>query len=104
MSAAPVARGHFATAEAEPSQRGIRPLNETRKSEDLMAQTTASRQDKRPAFIESFRGVRYQVKDVPRSVAFYTQHLGFKLGHQKLPEFADVSLADGEILLSGPGA
>jgi glyoxylase I family protein len=32
------------------------------------------------------------------------QHLGFKLGHQQLPAFANVSLGDAQILLSGPGA
>ena len=51
-----------------------------------------------------FHGVRYQAKDVARSVAFYTRHLGFKLEHQKLPEFATVSLGPLKILLSGPGA
>ena len=56
------------------------------------------------AFITSVHGVRYQVKDVARSVAFYTQHLGFKLDHQQLPAFASVSLGDSQILLSGPGA
>jgi glyoxylase I family protein len=35
---------------------------------------------------------------------FYTQHLGFKAGHQQLPAFASVSLGDVAILLSGPGA
>jgi len=30
-------------------------------------------------------GVRYQVKDVRRSVAFYTQTLGFNLDQQYLP-------------------
>jgi glyoxylase I family protein len=55
-------------------------------------------------FIESVHGVRYQVKDVARSVAFYTQHLGFKVEHQHLPAFASVSLGDSHILLSGPGA
>jgi len=49
-------------------------------------------------------GVRYQVKDVARSVAFYTQQLGFKLKHQQLPAFANVSLGDAQLLLSGPGA
>ena len=49
-------------------------------------------------------GVRYQVKDVSRAVAFYTQHLGFKLEHQQLPAFANVSLGDLKLLLSGPGA
>jgi len=56
------------------------------------------------ALIQSVHGIRYQVKDVVRSVAFYTQHLGFKAGHQQLPAFASVSLGDVQILLSGPGA
>lgn len=56
------------------------------------------------AFIQSVHGIRYQVKDVVRSVAFYTQHLGFTAGHQQLPAFASVSLGDVQILLSGPGA
>jgi glyoxylase I family protein len=55
-------------------------------------------------FIKSFHGIRYQVKDVARSVAFYTQQVGFKLMHQQLPAFASVSLDDVTILLSGPGA
>ena len=49
-------------------------------------------------------GVRYQVTDVARALAFYTQHLGFKLEHQQLPAFASVSLGDFTLLLSGPGA
>lgn len=56
------------------------------------------------AFVQSIHGVRYQVKDVARSVAFYTEHLGFTLEHQQLPAFASVSLGGGQILLSGPGA
>jgi glyoxylase I family protein len=55
-------------------------------------------------FVKNMHGVRYQVRDVARSVAFYTQHLGFKLEHQQLPAFASVSLDGGQILLSGPGA
>ena len=55
-------------------------------------------------FIRSVHGIRYQVKDVARAVAFYTEHLGFKLKHQQLPAFANVSLGDVQILLSGPGA
>jgi glyoxylase I family protein len=51
-----------------------------------------------------FHGVRYQAKDVARSVAFYTEELGFKLEHQHLPQFATVSLGALEIHLSGPGA
>jgi glyoxylase I family protein len=56
------------------------------------------------AFVEAVHGVRYQVKDVARSVAFYTQYLGFTLKHQQLPAFANVALGDAQILLSGPGA
>jgi glyoxylase I family protein len=56
------------------------------------------------AFVKSIHGIRYQVKDVARSVAFYTGHLGFTVVHQQLPAFANVSLGDASILLSGPGA
>jgi len=49
-------------------------------------------------------GVRYQVRDVSRAVAFYTQHLGFTLEHQQLPAFAAVSLGDLTLFLSGPQA
>jgi len=55
-------------------------------------------------FIKSVHGIRYQVKDVARTVAFYTQSLGFALRHQQLPAFANVSLGDAHILLSAPGA
>ena len=52
----------------------------------------------------AFHGVRYQVKDVSRSVGFYTTQLGFRLEHQKLPEFATVAIDGLNIHLSGPGA
>ena len=55
-------------------------------------------------FVQGVHGVRYQVRDVARSVAFYTTHLGFSLVHQQPPAFASVSLGDVQILLSGPGA
>jgi glyoxylase I family protein len=56
------------------------------------------------AFVRGFHGVRYQVSDVARAVAFYTERLGFKLEAQKLPAFANVALGALQILLSGPGA
>ena len=56
------------------------------------------------SFVKGVHGVRYQVKDVARAVEFYTEHLGFVLGHQQLPAFASLSLNDSQILLSGPGA
>jgi glyoxylase I family protein len=71
------------------------------------ADTTNTAQEKRSgrhAFVQGVHGVRYQVKDVARSVAFYTTHLGFTLEHQQLPAFANVSLGDDQILLSGPQA
>jgi len=55
-------------------------------------------------FVKAVHGTRYQVKDVARSTAFYTQVLGFTLKHQQLPAFANVALGDAQILLSGPGA
>ena len=58
----------------------------------------------RHAFVQGVHGVRYQVKDVARSIAFYTTHLGFTVEHQQLPAFASVSLGDAQILLSGPQA
>ncbi len=54
--------------------------------------------------INGFHGVRYQVKDVARSIDFYTEHLGFKLEHKQLPAFAALSLGALPLLLSGPGA
>ena len=49
-------------------------------------------------------GVRYQVKDVQRSVAFYTEILGFNLDLQVLPAFGQVSINNLKLILSGPGA
>jgi glyoxylase I family protein len=57
-----------------------------------------------PSVISGIWGVRYQVKDVSRSVAFYTQQLGFKLDRQSLPAFAQVSVEGLKLILSGPGA
>jgi glyoxylase I family protein len=68
-----------------------------------MSPITTSRA-KPDTFIEGVHGIRYQVKDVARAAAFYTEHLGFRLTHQQLPAFASVALADVELLLSGPGA
>jgi len=53
--------------------------------------------------VKSVHGIRYQVTDVARAVAFYSR-LGFSVQHQQLPAFASVSLGDTTILLSGPGA
>jgi glyoxylase I family protein len=67
-------------------------------------QSSAASSDSRTSFVRSLWGVRYQVKDVSRSADFYTQRLGFKLDHQHLPAFAQVSNANLKLILSGPGA
>ena len=54
--------------------------------------------------VKGLWGVRYQVKDVSRSINFYTQQLGLKLDHQNLPAFGQVSAGNFKLILSGPGA
>ena len=46
--------------------------------------------------------VRYLVDDVERAVDFYTTYLGFRLGHDAAPAFAEVVRAPLRLLLSGP--
>jgi glyoxylase I family protein len=55
-------------------------------------------------FILGLWGVRYQVKEVQRSIAFYTKILGFILDQQNLPAFGQVSIGNFKLILSGPGA
>ena len=57
-----------------------------------------------PDIVLGLWGVRYQVRDVQRSILFYTLTLGFKLDLQNLPAFGQVSIADLKLILSGPGA
>jgi glyoxylase I family protein len=76
-------------------------MNQTRKGSSAVADEFANVAHSAPL---QLHGVRYQVKDVSRAVAFYTEHPGFKLEHQQLPVFANVSLGDFKLLLSGPGA
>jgi glyoxylase I family protein len=57
-----------------------------------------------PHIVLGLWGVRYQVRDVQRSILFYTLTLGFKLDLQNLPAFGQVSIADLKLILSGPGA
>jgi glyoxylase I family protein len=58
--------------------------------------------DKKPDFRAG--AVRYQVKDVDRSVTFYTKHLGFKVDERfpAGPPFAAVSNGNLTLWLSGP--
>ena len=57
-----------------------------------------------PNVVEGLWGVRYQVKDVRRSIEFYTNTLGFKLDLLNLPAFGQVSVPQLKLILSGPGA
>src|SRR5687768_6742966 len=75
-------------------------MNQTRSS----GASRGSNEKEGQGFVLGLWGVRYQVKDVSRSVAFYTQLLGFKLDQQNLPAFAQVSVGNLKLILSGPGA
>ncbi len=67
-------------------------------------QSMASSSTKTQGLVLGLWGVRYQVKDVQRSIAFYTQTLGFNLDQQYLPAFGQVSIGNLKLILSGPGA
>ena len=75
-------------------------MNQTRSSKA----SRGSSEEEGQGFILGLWGVRYQVKDVSRSVAFYTKQLGFKLDLQNLPAFGQVSVRYLKLILSGPGA
>ena len=74
-------------------------MSQTAKQSNQKSASTGSQ-----AFVKGLWGVRYQVKDVGRSINFYTQQLGFKLDHQNLPAFGQVSIGNLKLVLSGPGA
>ncbi len=79
-------------------------MNQTvRESSAAVHETAASVKDGQ-SFVLGLWGVRYQVKDVGRSAAFYTQQLGFKLDQKNPPAFAQVSIGNLKLILSGPGA
>jgi len=74
-------------------------------NEGTSDRTTADLAAKREATATvRFHGVRYQVRDVARSVEFYSRHLGFRIERQRLPVFATLTLGDLDLLLSGPAA
>src|ERR1700745_4170637 len=68
------------------------------------AQMSGAAVEEQQGFILGLWCVRYQVRDLSRSVAFYTQTLGFKLDMQNLPAFGQVSFDGLKLILSGPGA
>jgi catechol 2,3-dioxygenase-like lactoylglutathione lyase family enzyme len=48
--------------------------------------------------------VRYLVRDVPASVAFYRDNLGFAVDQEMLPAFARLRSGDLELWLAGPAS
>ena len=46
---------------------------------------------------------RYIVNDVPASIDFYTQHLGFRVEMHPAPAFAEISRGDMHLYLTQPG-
>ena len=67
-------------------------------------QSSEQNQQSSQSFVKGLWGVRYQVKDVSRSIDFYTKQLGMKLDMQNLPAFGQVSVGNLKLILSGPGA
>ena len=59
-------------------------------NETHVSAKTGSGHEETRAFITGFHGIRYQVTDVDRAVAFYTERLVFMLQHAKPPAFASV--------------
>lgn len=48
--------------------------------------------------------VRYMVHDVDAAIAWYSKHLGFTVGTNAAPAFADATLGSLRLLLSGPAS
>lgn len=79
-------------------------MSQTAKQSSDQSNQVGSAEADSQSFVKGLWGVRYQVKDVSRSVNFYTRQLGLKLDHQNLPAFAQVSVGNLKLILSGPGA
>jgi glyoxylase I family protein len=79
-------------------------MSQTAKPSSEKSSKAGSNAAESQSFVKGLWGVRYQVKDVNRSVNFYTQQLGLKLDLQNLPAFAQVSVGNLKLILSGPGA
>lgn len=79
-------------------------MSQTTKQSSEKSNQAGSPAAESQSFVKGLWGVRYQVKDVNRSVNFYTKQLGLKLDHQTLPAFAQVSVGNLKLILSGPGA
>lgn len=78
-------------------------MDQLRESSEEFNPEAAAQRD-RESFVKGLWGIRYQVKDVKRSIDFYTTQLGLNLDMQNLPAFGQVSLGNLKLILSGPGA
>jgi len=77
-------------------------MNQERSSE--ASSVTSSNPAEGQNVVLGLWGVRYQVKDVSRSIDFYTKQVGLKLDMKNLPAFGQVSVGNLKLILSGPGA
>lgn len=76
-------------------------------NQEVLSETPSqvqSNSDEGQGVVLGLWGVRYQVKDVSRSIDFYTKQLGLKLDMKNLPAFGQVSGDNFKLILSGPGA
>jgi len=79
-------------------------MSQTAKQSSEKSNQASSARAESQSFVKGLWGVRYQVKDVKRSIDFYTKQLGLKLDQQHLPAFGQVSVGNLKLVLSGPGA
>jgi glyoxylase I family protein len=79
-------------------------MNQTARESSATSRGTGSSGKEGESFILGLWAVRYQVKDINRSIDFYTKQLGFKLDEKHLPAFAQASIGNLKLILSGPGA
>ncbi|MBL8741830.1 MAG: VOC family protein [Myxococcales bacterium] len=68
------------------------------------AQSASSSPARGTSAVTTAAVARYQVADIERSLAFYTQRLGFSLEQRSGPVFASVTRGNLRLLLSGPGS
>jgi predicted enzyme related to lactoylglutathione lyase len=61
-------------------------------------------QERRIESLDAYAHVRYQVTDVERAIAFYTEELGFKLDMHVDKAFASLSKGKLCLILGGPGS
>jgi catechol 2,3-dioxygenase-like lactoylglutathione lyase family enzyme len=76
------------------------PMNEAPRHAPAASDPTVTRSET----LENFAHVRYQVTDTDRSIAFYTEKLGFSLESHVGRAFASVSRGKLRLILGGPGS